>query len=118
MYRAPNYWADIDNCKAELDTFCEEIGAPKGVVPSVYSMQQAKRYDLSRAVRHWGGLAKLADAVGYEVSCQGFLITLMSAHVHQYLSMICTLEVLGPISSLVQERNVRKVLQTLLVGAK
>lgn len=67
-YRPPNYWADLGNCKAELDSFCREVGAPQGVVPSVYSMQQAGRYDLQRAVRHWGGLTKLADALNYKVS--------------------------------------------------
>lgn len=66
-YHPPNYWADLDNCRAELDTFCREVGVPQGTLPSVYSMQQAGRYDLQRAVRHWGGLSKMADALGYQV---------------------------------------------------
>lgn len=66
-YHPPNYWADLDNCRIELDSFCQEVGAPEGTLPSVYSMQQAGRYDLQRAVRHWGGLAKFADVLGYQV---------------------------------------------------
>ena len=66
-YHPPNYWADLDNCREELDAFCREMGAPQGTLPSIYSMQQAGRYDLQRAVRHWGGLAKMAEALGYQV---------------------------------------------------
>ena len=65
VYRPKNFWADLGNCKAELDKFCREIGTPQGVIPSMYVMQQAGRYDLQRALRHWGGASNLADALGY-----------------------------------------------------
>ena len=66
-FRPPNYWADLDNCRAEFDGFCREEGLPLGSLPSIYSMQQAKRYDLQGAVRSWGGIYKLAEALGYSV---------------------------------------------------
>ena len=54
----------VENCRAAIDEFCTQMAVPRGVVPSVYSMQQAKRYDLHRAVRTWGGLSNLAQALG------------------------------------------------------
>lgn len=39
----------------------------QATLPTVYSMQQAGRHDLSRAVRVWGGASKLAQALGYKV---------------------------------------------------
>lgn len=66
-YKQPGYWSNVENCRVAIDNFCAEMAVPMGVVPSVYSMQQAKRYDLHRAVRQWGGLGNLADALGYKV---------------------------------------------------
>lgn len=61
-------WSDLENCRRALDSFCREEGLPQGTVPSLYYMQQAKRYDLCTAVRHWGGLSRLARTLGYQVS--------------------------------------------------
>jgi hypothetical protein len=66
-YKQPGYWSDVENCRQAIDSFCLEKAVPQGVIPSLYSMQQAKRYDLHRAVRQWGGLGNLAQALGFEV---------------------------------------------------
>ena len=66
-FRGPNHWADLRVCREAVDEFCESNGLPVGVLPSVYSMQQAGRHDLPRAIRHWGGAPKFAAALGYEV---------------------------------------------------
>ena len=66
--RPRNYWRDLENTRAEFDSYAAAEGFAAGVLPSSFYIKRAKRYDLMRAMRAWGGMAALCDTLGYRVS--------------------------------------------------
>ena len=52
----------------DVQAFMKHLNMPENVMPSMYMLRQAQQQELSSRIQRYGGLARLANHMGYQLS--------------------------------------------------
>jgi hypothetical protein len=66
---AQGYWSQLRNVAAELASWMEAQGAPKGVMPTLRALRESGAHTLELAVTQHGGPGAVAAALGLRPRC-------------------------------------------------